>query len=303
MASKFLAPVCLLGLFLFCAGVPLEIEDDLFEDTALVLLQGEVELRKAAVKAKSVVAFDEEEEGSYASEICSNCQEPASSKISLPSVEEKVVLAAKAAEPAVVPEVVTDAPKPTSYVGMCLQAAALVLIMNVLRRSAESKSSSETASAKAPLISAPVKESPSFLAAALAGDEAAFQAQCKTRSQASQADTWGCTALHYAAKGGSAPIVKRLVDLGAWLEALDVWDETPLHIAARAGHVEVCEALLAAGAQVNALNAEEHTPLVVAGRADKGAVCTLLVGCGAGVAGLEEEKVPRIVAGLLQQTA
>lgn len=302
MASKLLAPVCLLGLFLFCAGVPLEIEDDLLGDPALVLLQGEVELRKATVKAKPVVAFDEEEEeGSYASEICSNCQEPA--KISLPAVDEKVVPGARAAEPALVPEVVTDAPKPTSYVGMCLQAAALVLIMNVLRRSAESKSSSETDSAKAPIISAPVKESPSFLAAALAGDEAAFQAQCKTRSQASQADTWGCTALHYAAKGGSAPIVKRLVDLGAWLEALDVWDETPLHIAARAGHVEVCEALLAAGAQVNALNAEEHTPLVVAGRADKGAVCTLLVGCGAGVADLEEEKVPRIVAGLLQQAA
>lgn len=295
MAPQIIHTACFLSVFLFRGGVALELSDELFEDTALNLLQGEVELRKAVVKAKSV-AFDDEEDSSYASDICSNCQAGGSAQVTSPSVEDQPTVDA-----AVSPVVVAGSPKSTSYVGMALQVAALLLIMNVLRRSAESKCVPEPSFSKAPIISAPIKESPSFLAAALAGDEAAFQAQCKTRSQASQADTWGCTALHYAAKGGSAPIVKRLVELGAWLEALDVWDETPLHIASRSGHTEVCEALLAAGANVDALNAEEHTPLVVAGKADKEAVCKLLVGRGAGIADLEEEKVPSLVAGLLDQ--
>jgi len=301
MASKMISSTFFLSLFLFRGCVAMEIDDALFEDTGLNLLQGELELRKAVAKAKTVVVDDTED--SYASEVCSSCQAEGPSKISFPPVEEQAVNAPKTDEAALSPEVVADATKSTSYFGMALQLAALLLIMNVLRRSSESKSAPDPEFSKAPIISAPIKESPSFLAAALAGDEAAFEAQCKTRSQASQADTWGCTALHYAAKGGSAPIVKRLVKLGAWLEALDVWDETPLHIAARAGHAEVCEALLAAGAQVDALNAEEHTPLVVAGKADKEAVCSLLIGRGAGVADLGEEKVPSLVAGLLGAVA
>lgn len=298
MASKMIASTFFLALALLCRGVPLDIEDD-FADEGLMLLQEKVELKKAAVKAKAV-EFDDEEQGSYPSEICSNCKAPAPLKVSVPpsADESKVSHASAAVEAAVAP--VADVPKTTSYFGMALQVAALGLIMNVLRRSAESKSAPEKTS-QAPMISAPVKQSPSFLAAALDGDEVSFQAQCKTRSQASQADTWGCTALHYAAKGGSVAIVKRLVELGAWLEALDVWDETPLHIAARAGHTDVCEALLAAGAQVDSLNAEEHTPLVVAGKADKAAVCSLLIRQGATVADLEHDKVPSMVADLLQQ--
>lgn len=196
---------------------------------------------------------------------------------------------------------------PTSLVGTVLQALACLLIMDVVRRGKAAKSvPQQTSNYVQSTTESPAASSAALFAAAMAGDETTFEAQisgANGRSKAAQVDSWGCSALHYAAKGGSAKIVKRLLELRAWTEALDVWDETPLHLAAREGHVEVCQALLAADAHVDALNAEENTPLVVAGRAEKRAVCSMLIGCGAGIAGLDEAKVPSIVADLLQQQA
>lgn len=55
-------------------------------------------------------------------------------------------------------------------------------------------------------------------------------------------DDCGCTPLHFASKGGSVAVVRRLLELGAFVDSRDAWDETPLHLAASLGHTECCEA-------------------------------------------------------------
>jgi len=321
MASKMLSSAILLSLFAYCEGFPLDADTfhtQLDADTipdALSLLQGQVEAKKAQVRT---VAPEDEEEQSYSSSVCSgsdSCDKaelPSSFKISLPPLQEETeapetvspILEAKTDTSTPIPLVSETNSTTSSLIGTVLQALACLLIMDVVRRGKAAKSVPEQASKYVQSAAAsPAASSAALLAAAMAGDETAFESQISGsdgRSKAAQVDSWGCTALHYAAKGGSAEIVKKLLELRAWTEALDVWDETPLHIAARAGHLEVCEALLAAGARVDSLNAVDNTPLVVAGRADKKAVCSMLIGCGAGVAGLDEEMVPSLVKELLQ---
>lgn len=316
MASKILSSAILLGLFAYCGGFPLDADifhTQLDADTipdALSLLQGQMEAKKAQVRT---VAPEDEEDSRYSSRVCSgpdSCNKrelPSSFKISLPPLQEEA-----GASETVQTEISTSTPlvsettsTPTSLVGTVLQALACLLIMDIVRRGKAAKPvPQQTSNYVQSTTASPAASSAALFAAAITCDETTFEAQISGsngRSKAAQVDSWGCSALHYAAKGGSAQIVKRLLELRAWTEALDVWDETPLHIAARAGHVEVCQALLAAGARVDALNAEDNTPLVVAGRAEKKAVCSVLIGCGAGVAGLDEEKVPSLVAELLHQ--
>jgi ankyrin repeat protein len=64
----------------------------------------------------------------------------------------------------------------------------------------------------------------------------------------------GWSPLHYAATGGSAAIVKMLLDRGATLEARSPNGSTPLMMAARYGNEEAVDALLAAGADRTARN-------------------------------------------------
>jgi ankyrin repeat protein len=64
----------------------------------------------------------------------------------------------------------------------------------------------------------------------------------------------GWSPLHYAATGGSAAIVKLLLDKGALLEARSPNGSTPLMMAARYGNEEAVDALLAAGADRTARN-------------------------------------------------
>mmetsp|Transcript_33846 Transcript_33846/g.59685 ORF Transcript_33846/g.59685 Transcript_33846/m.59685 type:complete len:335 (-) Transcript_33846:141-1145(-) len=144
-----------------------------------------------------------------------------------------------------------------------------------------------------------------LLDAALAADEASFEGAFKRLSEEGMVniDSWGCTALHFAAKGGSVPIVQRFLEHGLWVDSEDAWDETPLHIAARAGHVEVCKFLLSSGAGIDTLNAEDRTPLVVAGWAKHAAVCRFLLAEGAGVGGMPEEELPPMVSEMLELQA
>lgn len=58
----------------------------------------------------------------------------------------------------------------------------------------------------------------------------------------------GWSPLHYAATGGSVPIVKLLLSRGAVLEARSPNGTTPLMMAARYGNEDAVDALLAAGA-------------------------------------------------------
>ena len=80
---------------------------------------------------------------------------------------------------------------------------------------------------------------------------------------------FGETPLHQAAAGGDLAWAKKLIGLGADVNARvqsderenSEWGNTPLHYAARGGHVAVAEALVAAKADVNAANALGMTPL------------------------------------------
>jgi len=57
---------------------------------------------------------------------------------------------------------------------------------------------------------------------------------------------YGETRLHVAAANGRDDIYKRLIEIGAGLDAKDIEDETPLHWAARSGQFQACEDLIEA---------------------------------------------------------
>lgn len=140
-----------------------------------------------------------------------------------------------------------------------------------------------------------------LLDAALAADEASFEMALErvNEERMIKLDSWGCTALHFAAKGGSVQIVKRLLEQDLLVDSEDAWDETPLHIAARAGHIDVCDFLLSAGAKIDTLNAEDRTPLVVAGWAGHKRVCRFLLEKGAGTGGAHVDELPELVSEML----
>jgi len=90
-----------------------------------------------------------------------------------------------------------------------------------------------------------------LMMAALKG-EADAAAALVAHGAAVQKDGW--SPLHYAATGGSAPIVKLLLSKGAALEARSPNGSTPLMMAARYGNENAVDALLAAGADRTAKN-------------------------------------------------
>lgn len=57
-------------------------------------------------------------------------------------------------------------------------------------------------------------------------------------------DSSGSTPLHEAVKGGHLSVAKRLIDLGADVEAKDNASQTILHIAAVIGNTEAIKAIL-----------------------------------------------------------
>jgi uncharacterized protein len=93
-------------------------------------------------------------------------------------------------------------------------------------------------------------ETPLMMAALKAEIEAANT--LVAHGAAVQKDGW--SALHYAATGGSAEIIKLLLSKGAVLEARSPNGTTALMMAARYGNEEAVDALLAAGADRTAKN-------------------------------------------------
>ena len=99
----------------------------------------------------------------------------------------------------------------------------------------------------------------------------------------------GVTAMHLAAKGGHADILRLLLAAGAPLEArmhridgsTDRSNGTPLHWAAIEGQFGSIEALLEAGASVDARNEWDRTPLHLAARYGHDQSIRLLVSRGA----------------------
>lgn len=305
------------ALLVPCAGLatlaPADSDINALEDDAVSLLQAQMELKR-----DQAAVFEEAGYSSKAcgpADICNRGQLPASFKNKLlagepveAELQDTIGLKPEASSPETVDKVVVDTPEASKgMTGTVLQALALLLIMDCVRRHHSSKgkiSDNTTVKASAKTVTQAKPDYTQLLAAALAGDDAAFEVGLRSASGkfAQHVDNWGCSALHYAAKGGSACIVKKTLELGARVDALDVWDETPLHLAARAGHAEVCEALLLAGAPIDAANAEDCTPLILAGRVEREVICKLLIARGAGVVGLPDEiSVPEFVTNLLAQ--
>jgi len=289
-----IAKLLVLGLFhgmpLRCGGQPATMPSE-----AVSLLQTSVEMKKteAETTKSAKLAREPHEYGTDACNIVASGQTEAADK-----TYSSVHATAKSE---------TDIPKASAgsdIVRIVLQALAILLIMDGLRRWTSKDTSAKPVTVPvSSKTSTPVAPSPALLTAALEGNADAFEASIgSSLSTLSLVDSWGCSVLHYAAKGGSVHILQRLLDLGAKVDALDAWDETPLHLAARAGHGEACQTLLEARARIDATNAEEFTPLVVAGQAEHKAICTLLIERGAGVAGLPNEEVPDLVKRLLQAT-
>ncbi|GLI70939.1 hypothetical protein VaNZ11_016034 [Volvox africanus] len=75
------------------------------------------------------------------------------------------------------------------------------------------------------------------------------------------------TALHLAAEEGHVDVVSELLAGGAEVSAEDFDGSTPLHCAAHYGNVQVVQALLDAGAKVSIRTSSGQTPLLVAGEA------------------------------------
>lgn len=86
----------------------------------------------------------------------------------------------------------------------------------------------------------------------------------------------GWTALHYAAAGGDAEIVRLLIKAGANLNARAIADITPLMMAAREGQEQAADALLRAGADANAVNSEGLHAGQVADKADKPRIARMI---------------------------
>lgn len=303
-----IAKLLVLGLFhgmpLRCGGQPATMTSE-----AVSLLQTSVEMKKteAETTKSAKLAREPHEYGTDACNIVASGQTEAADK-TYSSVHATAKIETDMPEAAdATANIETDIPKASAgsdTVRIILQALAILLIMDGLRRWTSKDTSAKTVTVPvSSKTSTPVAPSPALLMAALEGNADAFEASIgSSLSTLSLVDSWGCSVLHYAAKGGSVHILQRLLDLGAKVDALDAWDETPLHLAARAGHGEACQTLLEARARIDATNAEEFTPLVVAGQAEHKAICTLLIERGAGVASLPNEEVPDLVKRLLQAT-
>lgn len=69
----------------------------------------------------------------------------------------------------------------------------------------------------------------------------------------------GWTALHYAAASGSLPIIQRLLDESAFIDAESPNKTTPLMMAARGGHAAVIKLLLEEGADPKLKNEADMT--------------------------------------------
>jgi hypothetical protein len=278
-------------------------EEDMPDDK-VTLLQSQVEVKKGEAKEAKQAAEVEEEEFSsgagYASTTtCSTPEKVAEPVEALLEKEQGLAPSSKQLPDSDVTSLLT--------LGNLLQAMALLLVLDTLRRCPWKADESQCSSTNETHTDTKTVscDASTFRATILAGDESAFDAQVDNcHSQLSQLDSWGCSVLHYAAKGGSSAIIERLVNLGSSVNALDAWDETPLHTAVRAGHMAAAETLLAAGALIDSPNAEDCTPLIVAGREEHEAMCRLLIGHGATADGLAEDLVPKLVREmLLEQNA
>ena len=91
------------------------------------------------------------------------------------------------------------------------------------------------------------------------------------------------TPLHWAAAKGKTPMVKLLLEMGAWRLCDSQSDEgwTPLHHAAANGHFQTVEVLVQRGTKMNTQNNKGNTPLHIASSNGQAGIVDFLVKKGA----------------------
>ena len=91
------------------------------------------------------------------------------------------------------------------------------------------------------------------------------------------------TPLHWASAKGKTPMVKLLLEMGAWRLCDSQSDEgwTPLHHAAANGHFHTVEVLVQRGTKINTQNNKGNTPLHIASSNGQAGIVDYLVKRGA----------------------
>ena len=74
-------------------------------------------------------------------------------------------------------------------------------------------------------------------------------------------DSYGRTALHYAAEQGHAPIIDILLKAGSFVNAMDCEGVTPLYLASARGNTDAVLSLVKQSANVNMRAPDKSTPL------------------------------------------
>jgi ankyrin repeat protein len=90
-------------------------------------------------------------------------------------------------------------------------------------------------------------------------------------------DSGGHTPLHWASMKGHVQVFKELVMHGADIEAKDNRGDTPLHYAALMGHLPIVKALLSSGADCRAIDNQGELPIDYAVRRGDSAVSKCLL--------------------------
>mmetsp|Transcript_104209 Transcript_104209/g.304246 ORF Transcript_104209/g.304246 Transcript_104209/m.304246 type:complete len:253 (-) Transcript_104209:125-883(-) len=102
---------------------------------------------------------------------------------------------------------------------------------------------------------------PELVRCAEHGDEAAVLGLLRGGEDPNQADDFGLTALHGAAKKGHRGIVALLIQGKADVNRSSAWrNETPLHYACKYGRMEVVRLLMDSRADLAATSSDQRTP-------------------------------------------
>lgn len=304
---------CLKGFLITIALFIAAQAEDSVDDSASLLQAGMHEKASLAdgvavedAPSVSCESFKKGYEAGIHEDEASACAAPAADAVTKAFVKATLALEKTAAtassmqeDPPVAASPVQQDPPGAATFKAVLQLMIVIIFVDGLRRwrRQQNEAARQTNVAEASKDDAVDRAWKELLEAVSRNDELSFKKIDLKKSFVKREDTFGCTALHFAANGGSTVIATDLLQLGAEVDAVDVCNETPLHCAARAGHVSMCDLLLSNGAAIDALNEQDMTPLVVAGHAKQEATCRLLVDRGGTAGGMADQDLPLVVVG------